>query len=158
MVQFCFARSRSQRSTQSPQTTLPSRRMNTSSFERSQLPQRKPFSRLSSTSDGFILQTPYLPHPPARRSTVALCARLAKPGHARLALDAKGILLACGCGTKWHEGGRGSVVFEEQRLSELAAWLPEFAWRPRKSSGVYGTCCPSSATVFTIRPSLGRTR
>lgn len=30
-----------------------------------------------SISDGLILQTPYLPHPPARRSTVALCARLA---------------------------------------------------------------------------------
>src|ERR1035441_7276113 len=53
-VQFCFSRSRSPRSTQSPQTTLPSRRMNTSSFERSQLPQRKPSSRLGSASDGFI--------------------------------------------------------------------------------------------------------
>src|ERR1019366_2812978 len=40
------------------------------------------------SSDGFILQTPYLPHPPARRSTVALCARLAKPDHVQLALDA----------------------------------------------------------------------
>lgn len=56
-VQFCLARSRSQRSTQSPQTTLPSRRMNTSSLKRSQLPQRKPFSRLGSTSAGFIFAT-----------------------------------------------------------------------------------------------------
>src|ERR1035441_616383 len=88
MVQFCLSRSRSQRSTQSPQTTLPSRRMNKSSFNRSQLPQRKPFSRLGSTSDRFILQTPDLPHPPARRSTVAHCARLAKPEHVGRALDA----------------------------------------------------------------------
>src|ERR1019366_1919581 len=41
------------------------------------------------SSDGFILQTPYLPHPPARRSTVAHCARLAKSEHVRLALDAQ---------------------------------------------------------------------
>src|ERR1035441_6974432 len=87
-VQFCLSRSCSQRSTQSPQTTLPSFRMNTSSLKRSQLPQRKPFSRLGSTSDGFILQTPCLPHPPARRSTVALCARLAEPEHVRPALNA----------------------------------------------------------------------
>jgi hypothetical protein len=66
MVQFCFARSRSKKSAQSTQTMLPSVRRKTSSFERLQLSQRKPFSTRISTSDGFILQTPYLPHPPAK--------------------------------------------------------------------------------------------
>ena len=45
-------------------------------------------SRAVSTSDGFILQTPYLPHPPVRRSTVALCARLAWFVRDEPALDA----------------------------------------------------------------------
>jgi hypothetical protein len=77
-TQFCFALSRSQSSAQSAQMTLPSRRMNTSSFELLQLSQRKAISCcFVSISAGFILQPPLgYRIRLARRTTVTLCVRL----------------------------------------------------------------------------------
>jgi hypothetical protein len=60
-------------------------------------------------------------------------------------------------------GESGSIVvyapFESQRLSELAAWLPEFAGLIKTIQGrLFGTCCQSFGTTSTIPHSQGRTR
>ena len=59
-------------------------------------------------------------------------------------------------------GKSGTIVvysaFESQRLSELAAWLPEFGGASRKSSSVCGICSLWSETMCTIRSLQGHTQ
>jgi hypothetical protein len=65
-----------------------------------------------------------LPHPPARRSIVARCARMAKSEHVRLALDAKGILPACDCRTI----GPKSLAGNQSRDGILGGSRPVRMW------------------------------
>ena len=64
----------------------------------------------------------------------------------------------CACAGRKRQHRRVYSAFESQRLSELAAWLPEFADRIRKSKPACGICCPSCGTTSTIRRSQARTR